>query len=126
MTQFSVGLIDRLFGKRTTLEIPGGNGKIIKRTVTEKWLETMQKQGKMSIVTDIVRAHILDPMADEGYGVSYWKIGEYISAEQVDTFKDPETGDIYILVVYEGEGAVTRIIKKEIFEQVFEEFRNIG
>ncbi|MFC5651230.1 hypothetical protein ACFPYJ_19385 [Paenibacillus solisilvae] len=60
MTQFSVGLFDRLFGKKTTLEIPDGNGNIIKHNVTVKWLETMQKQGKISVVTDTGA-----PMADE-------------------------------------------------------------
>ncbi|MGE7828522.1 hypothetical protein [Paenibacillus sp. NPDC093718] len=52
MTQFSVGLFDRLFGKKTTLELSDGKGGMVKRTVTEKWLKTMQKQGEMSVVRE--------------------------------------------------------------------------
>ncbi|CCC86290.1 hypothetical protein PPM_p0140 (plasmid) [Paenibacillus polymyxa M1] len=63
MTQFSVGLFDRLFGKKTTLELSDGSGGIVKRTVTEKWLETMQEQGKISVVRESALDSISTEMA---------------------------------------------------------------
>ncbi|WP_018759608.1 hypothetical protein [Paenibacillus terrigena] len=63
MTQFSVGLFDRLFGKKTTLELSDGKGGIVKRTVTEKWLATMQEQGEMSVVRESAINSISSDMA---------------------------------------------------------------
>lgn len=59
----SVGFWDSLFGERVTLEIPSPNGGIKKVEVTKKWLEKMEREGKMKPVSSPkVRVNILDPM----------------------------------------------------------------
>lgn len=45
----SIGLWDRLFGKKVTMEIPH-EGTIVNRIVSKKWLDQMIEQGKMSTV----------------------------------------------------------------------------
>ncbi|KAA8748205.1 hypothetical protein [Paenibacillus sp. UASWS1643] len=52
MTRFSVGIFDRLFGKKTTLELTDSKGSVVERIVTEKWLETMKEQEKVSVVKE--------------------------------------------------------------------------
>lgn len=44
---FSIGLIDRLFGERMTLEVPSADGKIVKREVTRKWFDNMVAEKKI-------------------------------------------------------------------------------
>jgi len=70
----SVGFWDALFGERVTLEIPSPNGNTKKVAVTKKWMEKMEREGKMKPVSSpTVKVNILDPMG----GVSF------------DQFEDP-------------------------------------
>jgi hypothetical protein len=59
----SVGFWDALFGERVTLEIPLSNGGVKKVEVTKKWMEKMEREGKMKQVSfPTVKVNILDPM----------------------------------------------------------------
>ena len=124
--KFSLGFLDQLFGEKITLELPDGNGKIVKRTVTKKWMDQMMNQGKMSIVTDVIRVHILDPLYEDGYKVENWTIGEDINQETVTNFQDPQTGDLYAIVVYENGKGKTMVLKKELFDDGLKRIKNIG
>jgi hypothetical protein len=59
MTKFSVGLWDRLFGKQVELEVPSAHGETVRRHVTEKWLQSMESDGKISRVSPDERARRL-------------------------------------------------------------------
>lgn len=47
MTRFSVGLLDRFFGKRAYVELPGPDGQPAFHSVTEKWLDRQEAEGKI-------------------------------------------------------------------------------
>ena len=103
-----MGLIDSLFGKKVTLNQTGDDGKPIKRLVSEKQLKQWEVEGKVS-VSPTIRVHILDPM---GSHVADWQIGTDISQEIVTKTKDPETGDLYALRVYEAGVPKTSVLPK--------------
>jgi hypothetical protein len=126
---FSVGLWDRLFGEKATLEIPGENGMTIKRTVTKKWLYEMERQGKISKpLENVVRVHHLDPrdFRNNGYTTAHWAIGEDITTELYEKSKDPDTKELYAITTYFGDDSHTTYVKKEIFEEWLQKFRAIG
>lgn len=113
--RFNTGFFDSLFGEKVTLEIPGDDGRIIKRTVTKKWLEQMQRQGKMSPVSQpVVRAHVLSP---SGYSVQNWVIGDDIPADTCERFRDSITGDIYVMSFFEAGTERTQVITKPLWEE---------
>lgn len=115
---FSTGLWDRFFGKKTTLEIPDQDGAIINRVVSIKWLSEMIRQGKITPVDNIILTHILDPLAKDGYVAEHWTIGEDVSQDSVDKFINTKTKELYAMVVYKnGEGS-TYLLKKEKFDEV--------
>ncbi len=112
--KFSVGILDSLFGKKVTLEVPDENGNIIKREVSEKWLEQMQVEGKISrIHKPTVRVHMMDPLT--GPQIIYWTVGEDVSQEQVNKYKD-EVGDIYALTAYEAGKPTVMILSKQYWK----------
>ena len=58
--RFSVGFFDWLFGEKVQIELPGGRT----RTVTQRWLEEMERQGKArNVSNEKVRVHLLRPVA---------------------------------------------------------------
>jgi hypothetical protein len=73
----------------------------------------------------IIRVHILDPYAEDGYVVTNWSIGEEINQDLVDKFRDPETGDLYVIFVYEEGEKRTVLLKKEKFNEAFEQMNSI-
>lgn len=48
--RFDVGLWDRLFGERVTLEVPTSDGGIVKRRVTRRWVEAAKARGQLEEV----------------------------------------------------------------------------
>ncbi len=114
---FSVGPWDALFGEKVEIHLRGPDGSPIKRTVTKKWLELMERQGSMTRIErepSEVRVHMLHPM--HGYSVETWTIGVDVDAATVQEFKDAG-GDIYAITVFkEGQPRVA-VIKKDIWER---------
>jgi hypothetical protein len=142
----SVGFWDALFGERVALELPSPNGGVKKVEVTKKWLERMQREGKMKQVSSPpVKVNILDPMggmsfeefddpADfldalgesrDEHRVEYWTIGEQVPQEQHDEFVDPDTKELYALTKYEDGKPSTYLIQKSMWEQAREAMRNV-
>ncbi|MGF7035302.1 diphthamide synthase (EF-2-diphthine--ammonia ligase) [Paenibacillus mucilaginosus] len=115
----SLGFWDRLFGKKTTLEQPDGKGGIVKYVVTEKWHAEMGKQGKLQVLSNLIRVHILDPLAKGGYQIKHWTIGEDISEDLVTQYKDQQTNELYAMIAYEGGEGKTMILKKALFDQAY-------
>lgn len=134
-----MGLFDRLFGKKTTLQLPRQDGSIHEIKVTLRWLEEMERLGKISPVGgQTIKVHILDPQAGLGqalglsddaldrlgitrapdvYRVEEWTIGEHISADEYKRFADPRTRELYVLLVYKAGKSSTRACPKEIWLQ---------
>jgi hypothetical protein len=124
---FDVGLLDRLFGKRTTFQIPGPGG-LKEVSVTERWLAKMIAEGKIEPVdANLVIAHVIDPAgaarAAHGlagptheYYTTRWVIGEDVSQEQVNQFRDPSTAAIYVLVKYENGVPQRFVVRRDFWE----------
>ena len=97
--RFDTGPLDRLFGKRVTLRIPGPDGTTREVSVTENWLAQQKQQGTMSqLQDDDIPVHVADPF--KGCYETTWKIGRDIAADTVDRRRDPKTGRLYAIVVY--------------------------
>jgi len=134
-----MGFFDRLFGKKTTIQLPKPDGSVREVKVTVRWFEEMERLGKVSPVDgQTVKAHILDPQAGLGqalglaeeeleelemsnavetYRVEEWTIGNEISAEQYRDFRDPGTRDLYVLIVYKAGKPSTHLLRREIWIQ---------
>lgn len=114
--KFSIGFWDTLFGKKIVMEIPGPNGKIIKRKVSKKWLEKMKEEGQVKEIKDkMIRVHMINPVS--GTSVGYWTIGEDVDEETVNKFCDPETGDLYALTSFEKGEPKISVLKKDFWEK---------
>jgi hypothetical protein len=134
-----LGLFDRLFGRKTTLEVPLPDGGSRTIRVTERWLKEMVRLGKISPVGgQRITTHILDPRAGMGallglpdeevatlgqstaseiYRVEQWVVGEDVPAELYNRFRDPETGDLYILVIYKDGEPSTNAVHPDVWRQ---------
>jgi hypothetical protein len=93
-----------------------------------------------------VRAHILDALGKADltvcddpntlfntimeprghYRVETWTIGTDVTAEQAQQWRDPATGDIYIVVAYKDGKPSKRAISKILWEQGKAEMDRIG
>jgi hypothetical protein len=105
--QFSMGFWDWLFGEKIRIELSDGRS----RTVTKRWWDEMQRQGKVTKVTDcLVRVHLLRPTAAmlfdamagnpiPTYQLVHSKIGEEVSEDVVRTHRDLQTGDMYAILM---------------------------
>ena len=103
-----MGLFDSLFGKKVTLNLKDNAGNPIQRVVSAKQLEQWKAEGKISVLPTI-RVHILDPM---GSRTAEWQIGKDIPEAIVAKSKDPATGDLYAMTVYEAGVPKTSVIPK--------------
>src|ERR1051326_3698236 len=115
MTQFSVGFFDSLFGEKLTIELPRADGTLGKRTVTKKWFEQMQREEKIRELTQpAVRAHILSPA---GYRIQHWVIGQDIDDQQYERFRDPDTGELYVLLSFEAGEQRQHVLVRGLWEE---------
>ena len=113
--KFSTGIFDSLFGEKITIELPGSDGQIIKRTVTRKWFEQMQTEGKVRPVAEsMVRVHLLGP---GGCTVQHWVVGRDLDLQTCEKFRDPETGDVYALTVFEQGKPKTYFLEKHLWDE---------
>ena len=103
-----MGLFDSLFGKKVTLDLTGDDGKRVQRTVAENKLKQWGAEGKLSVFPTI-RVHILDP---KGSHTADWQIWRDIPEQVVAMAKQPQTGDLYALTVYEAGVPKTSVLPK--------------
>jgi hypothetical protein len=119
--RFAIGLLDWLFGEKTTLEVLTPEGTIRKRTVTMKWIEQMKTVGK---ITDVdrqkVRVHVLDPL--RGQYVMEWVVGEDIPEEKYDDLVDTKTRALYAATYYAAGEPKTTVLRKDLWDQAKEQF----
>jgi hypothetical protein len=123
---FCVGFIDRLFGERIPLEVPGPDGKIITRNVTKKWLDRMIAEGKMSPVSGgrrTVTAHILDPV--NGYTLETWVVGDNVQPELVQKFGNKSKNAIYVLRCYRDGKLESNILRQDLWNQAKKQIHSV-
>lgn len=114
--KFSVSPFDEMFGERVELEIPGPNG-IAKRSVTKKWLEKMETEGKIAkSQTPVIQVHMLHPM--RGYYVATWEIGNHVSAEVVEKLKDAASDALYAVTILRAGEPETHVIPKSAWDSL--------
>ena len=112
--RFAVGLLDYLFGEKVGLEVPTSDGQTRRRTVTRRWLEQMKREGKMQRVDgELVRVHHLGL---HGYEVEHHVIGQDISPDMAQRFRDPQTQDMYAMSFMENGEAKTCFLKRDKWE----------
>lgn len=105
----SLGLFDRLFGEKKTLELPQSDGSIKKVTVSKKWFEKMKSEGKIQEAGFVVTMHML---GIHKYEKEEWIVGQDIDEEVYSKFKD-SLGDIYGMRLYEEGKLQTYFLSKE-------------
>jgi len=114
--KFSIGLFDELFGERLEVEVPVSDGRVVKRSVTRKWFEKMQAQGRISGKgKPVIQVHMLEVV--KGYYVTTWVIGEDISEETVAKFKDISTGVLYAMTSFKDGQPETHVMTKPFWDE---------
>lgn len=113
--KFAVGLWDYLWGDKVTIEIAGPDNELIKRKVTKRWFEVMQREGKMRELENVVRVHMLHVL--NGYNIQNWVIGQDIDAETVEKFRDSESDDIYAMTHYKDGEEQTQMLARNLWEK---------
>jgi hypothetical protein len=110
--RFSMGLWDWLFGEKIEMELPNGQ----RRMVTKRWMKAMEQQGLIRSVApedDTIRVHSIGKTPDFGddihaldewlgnggktYTIESWTVGVDIPQDQVNKWRDNETGDLYVV-----------------------------
>jgi hypothetical protein len=128
----SLGLWDRLFGKKVRIESPSGHS----RWVSQRWLKEMVRQGHAKELPAIrvhsigqppeltgdgfdMRQQFDEWMMSGGktYRVEYWEIGVQVSQEIVDQWRDPVTGDLFIYNELVNDKWGYRPCTREVFEK---------
>lgn len=123
--KFNTGFFDGLFGKKTTLQVPQDGGTTREVPATEAWLKNMQAEGKISMSinrSDTVIFHVIGP---DGSETRHLRVNTDIPDAQYQKLKDPETGALYGLTVYENGTQKTTVIGKQIWEQAKTQFEAI-
>jgi len=99
-------LWDLLFEKKVTIKGHDENGKSFERHVSEKQFNEWERNG-LIITQEIIEVQVLDPNGN--YTVN-WKVGEDISADVVDKYKNPITNKLYAFTVYEDGNPKTSVL----------------
>jgi hypothetical protein len=123
--KFSTGFFDGLFGKKTTLQVPQEDGTTRQVPVTEAWLKKMEAEGTISMSekpSNTVPFHVIGP---DGSETRHLRVGVDIPDAQYQKLKDPNTGALYGLTVYESGTPKTAVIGKTIWDQARAQFGEI-
>lgn len=114
--KFFTGFWDSIFGKKIIIEVPGPNGQIIKRKVTQRWFEKMKSTGRIKEIKEgMVRVHMINPVS--GYSIEHWIVGKDVDVETVNKFRDLKTGDLYAMTAFENGQPKIRVLKKDFWEK---------
>lgn len=73
-----------------------------------KQIQEWEASGKISMI-EAVKVHVLDP---HGSYSAHWQVGKQVSAETVAKQRDPATGDLYAVTVYEAGKPRTVVLPK--------------
>jgi hypothetical protein len=123
--KFNTGFFDGLFGKKTTLQVPQDDGTSREVTATESWLKKMKDEGKIVRSENPPDTVIFHVIGLDGPETRHLRVGTDIPFAQYQKLKDPRTGALYGLTVYENGAPKTTIIGKEIWGQAETQFREI-
>jgi hypothetical protein len=114
--RFDVGLLDRLFVKRVTIQVPLPDGTTKMVNVTRRWLEKMERDGHASkLEGEHVRIHVAGV---DGYYSKVMRIGHDIPRDAYARFFDPQTHAIYAMEFYEDGRRMTNLITRQQWELV--------
>lgn len=127
--RYAVSLFDAIFGRKVVVEIPNPAGGVRKITVTAKWVEKMEREGKLSPADKrYVQVHILDPEAamtellegregsdESDHRVEHWVIGENISVAQYEKFVDPKTKGLYAVTRYADGKRTISLVQRDLW-----------
>ena len=112
----SVSLLDALFGKKITFDVPDTRGGRRKLRVTEKRMEQMVAEKRLSEAPD--SSIVLFLIGPHGAKTATMRIGEDIDQTKVDEFRDPETGVIYGLYHFLPGGVEnTYLVQRCMYEE---------
>jgi len=123
--KYHTGLFDKLFGKKVTLRVPQDDGSTKELSVTEAWLSKMEAEGKVGIEdlsSKKIPFHVIGP---DGSETRQLTVGEDIPHAQYEKLADPETGDLYGIMVYENGSPRTNVVSKPMWGQVKSQFDSI-
>ncbi len=101
-------------GKKVEVEVPDGRGGTIKVKVWETQFDQWVAEGREIKKVEGFKAHISDPV--KGHYEENWVIGEQISKEDYDNFRDGN-GEIYVWVIYEGGEPNINFVRKEMWDK---------
>ncbi len=112
--RFAIGLLDYLFGEKVTLEVPGEGGELRRRKVTRRWLEQVERDGKMARAAgEVIRIHHLGL---NGYHLEHHEVGANLPEELVQRFRDPTTKDMYAMSFLENGEPQTHFLMRDKWE----------
>ena len=131
-----VGLWDRLFGKRITVDMPLPYGGTKSVTVTEKWMELMETKRKArDISSQMIRVNIIDDSAQIGAETDdpeklldsilssgptirkeVWHVGVSVPQEVCAKLADPETGELYGIARIQNGTKGVKLMQRKLWE----------
>lgn len=100
------------FGKKVELEVPDGKGGIKKVKISQKELDRLVAEEKLTRVD--ITVHILDPM--RGYQTNQWAVGTDIPADVYNRLKEPD-GSLYAIVAYKAGQPEIAVIPKARWDE---------
>lgn len=120
-----MGWFGNLFQKTVEIEFVDEQGRKQTKRVSQRDFDALMTkavaEGKAT-VHDGCTAHILDPM--HGVQIQNWIVGDRITREAYEKFKDGK-GNVYVLAVYEKGEANLSLVPKAIWDQAKQHFADI-
>lgn len=122
--RFSVGLLDKLFGEKVVVTLPQQDGTSRQRTVTRKWLERVEAEGK--IQRQDAAGVPVRMLGLTGYETEHWTIGEELTQEEYDHFFDQGAGAVHAMRMMREGSPVTYLLAKQQWLEMKKELDRIG
>jgi len=98
--------------EKVEIEITIPDGRKVKKKVSKEWFEKIKAEGKAK---KIIQVHLINPWV--GYQIQHWVVGKDIDEKKAAEFRDPETGDLYVMVHYEEGEPITNVVVKELWNE---------
>src|SRR5687768_6370515 len=113
--KYSTGILDALFGKKTTIVVRRDDGTLRRLHVSVAWLTRMKEAGReIPIPANAVHLHIVGP---RGLEHGQLVVGKDIPEDHYKKLVDPTTGALYALKVYEDGVPSTTVISKAMWDK---------
>jgi hypothetical protein len=120
-----MGWFTDLFQRNVEIEYVDEHGlkqtKMVSKRQFDALINKAVAEGKATVHKGCV-AHILDPM--HGARTENWMVGEQVTTEAYEKFKDRK-GNLYFVVVYEKGEPNIMLAQKSMWEQVAQQFSEI-